>query len=184
MDAGAFIEQFNLRAKAKAWLQFCDPDNGFVLDECAELSELWHNTRNGRAIPRRGDLTPKLLKPYLSRLVLVEMAETDPPAFRFRLVGTTVTNSLSERTGQGFDHHTATAEQTERWTNSTLLSLQVLRPLRFPIVIAGRMVGETISLPLANDQDEPRFVLAYGRYEPQRNWNARVSAPLAAAALA
>jgi hypothetical protein len=179
MGAENLIEQFNLRAKAKAWLQFCDPDNDFSLGECAELSALWHRTRNRRDIPRRSDLTPQLLKPYLSRLVLVEMVDGDQPSFRFRIVGTTVTNTLSERTGQGFDHHTATAEQTERWTNSALLSLQVLTPLRFPIVIAGRMVGETISLPLANDKDEPRFVLVYGRYEPQRDWNAAVSAALA-----
>ncbi|HEY4116053.1 MAG TPA: PAS domain-containing protein [Rhizomicrobium sp.] len=176
------IRQFNLRAKARAWLQFCDPDNGFVLDECAALSDLWHNTRNGGPLPRRSDLTPQLLKPYLSRLALVEMVEREPPAFRFRLVGTTVTNSLSERTGQGFDHESATAEQTERWTNSTLLSLQVLKPLRFPIVIAGRMVGETVLLPLADDDDQPRFVLAYGRYEPQRNWNAAYPASVVAAA--
>ncbi|HSC19061.1 MAG TPA: PAS domain-containing protein [Rhizomicrobium sp.] len=172
------IDQFNRRARAKGWLQFCDPANAFILKDCEELTALWHKMRKGMGTPRRRDFCPRVLKPYLSRLVLVERVEDAPPAFRFRLVGTMVTDTLSERTGQGFHHPTATAEQTERWTHSALLSLQVLKPLRFPIVMQERMVGETVSLPLADDNDEPRFVLAYGRYEPERNWRRPLSPPL------
>ena len=184
MDEGTIIADFNLRAKAKGWLQFCDPTNAFVLRDCVELDDLWHRLRRGRRVPRRSDFDARLLKPYLPRLVLVERVSGDLPSFRFRLVGTSATQTLSERTGQDFNHHTATPEQTERWTNSALLSLQVLQPLRFPIVRNGRMVGETISLPLADDNDEPRFVLAYGHYEPQRNWSARSADSTAMPALA
>jgi len=176
MDApDKIIDQFNRRAETRGWLQFCDPSNSFILSDCEELTVLWHKMRKGMLIPRRGDFCPRLLKPYLSRLVLVERVENAPPAFRFRLVGTVVTDTLSERTGQDFHHPTATAEQTERWTHSALLSLQVLKPLRFPIVTNDTIVGETVSLPLADDANEPRFVLVYGRYEPGRNWTGPLS---------
>ncbi|MGN6149578.1 MAG: PAS domain-containing protein [Rhizomicrobium sp.] len=167
------IAQFNAQAEAKGWLQYCDPANDFVMRECEELIELWNWARGDRDLPARDDLPARTLKPYLPRLSLVERIENDPPRFKFRLVGTVMTRSLSERTGQAFDHESATQEQTDRWTESTLLSLTVKQPLRFPTVVQRHMVGEMLLLPLADETGEPRFVIAYGRYEPTRDWSVR-----------
>ena len=169
----AAIAQFNARAKAGGWLQFCDPANAFVLRDCDTLVALWDWARGDRALPARDDLPVRVLKPYLPRLLMVECLQKTPPLMKFRLVGTIVTQTLTERTGQSFDHESATAEQTERWTQSALLSLAICKPLRFPIGTARAILGETLSLPLADDNGEPRFVLVYGRYEPTRDWNAR-----------
>src|SRR5690242_12734119 len=119
------IAQFNAQAEAKGWVQYCDPANDFIMRECEELIELWNWARGEREMPARDDLPVRTLKPYLQRLSLVERIQDDPPRFKFRLVGTIMTRSLSERTGQAFDHESATPEQTERWTESTLLSLAV-----------------------------------------------------------
>jgi hypothetical protein len=170
------IAQFNAQAEAKGWLQVCDPGNAFILRECEELIELWNWARGGRALPHRDDLPARTLKPYLQRLSLVERIENDPPRFKFRLVGTVMTRSLSERTGQTFDDKSASTEQTERWTASALLSLALKEPLRFPTVIEKHMVGELLLLPLADDSGEARFVIAYGRYEPSRDWSVREGA--------
>jgi len=35
------------------------------------------------------------------------------------------------------------------------------------------MVGEMLLLPLADETGTPRFVIAYGRYEPTRDWSVR-----------
>lgn len=172
-NAGDPVEQFNALARANHWVQYCDPGNEFVLRECEELIELWNWARGERDLPTRDDLPVRALKPYLARLSIVERIENDPPRFKFRLVGTIMTQSLSERTGQTFDHESATQEQTERWTHSSLLSLAVKTPLRFTVVMQRLTVGEMLLLPLADEQGEPRFVLAYGRYEPTRDWSRR-----------
>ena len=167
------IARFNARAEANDWVQYCDPAGAFVMHECEELIELWNWARGDREIPARDDLPVRVLKPYLPRLAIAEQIEKHPPRFKYRLVGTIVTQTLDERTGQTFDDESATQEQTERWTHSALLSFELKKPLRFPIVIQRRMVGEMLLLPLADDAGEPRFVMAYGRYEPARDWSRR-----------
>jgi len=175
------IAQFNARAEASGWLQICDPSNDFVMRECEELIELWNWARGDREMPARDDLPARVLKPYLARLAMAEQIEKHPPRFKYRLVGTIVTQTLDERTGQTFDDESATQEQTERWTHSALLSFELKKPLRFPIVIQRRTVGEMLLLPLAGDAGAPRFVLAYGRYEPTRDWNRREARSFASA---
>jgi hypothetical protein len=172
-NAAEAIAQFNACAEANGWVQYCDPDNAFVMRECDELIELWNWARSGNDIPARDDLPVRVLKPYLPRLSIVERIQDDPPRFKFRLVGTVMTRSLSERTGQSFDHESATQEQTERWTQSSILSLIVKQPLRFPTMVQRHMVGEMVLLPLADETGTPRFVMAYGRYEPTRDWSQR-----------
>ena len=167
----AAVAQFNAHAKEKGWLQVCDPASEFVTRECDDLIALWEWARAGRELPMRDDLPARTLKPYLPRLAIAELVARDPPQFKFRLVGTTITRTLGERTGQTFDHESATAEQTERWTESSLLTLRAKKPMRFPVVIQGAVVGEMLTLPLADADGVPRFVLAYGRYEPNRNWD-------------
>jgi hypothetical protein len=169
------IAQFNAQAKAKGWLQYCDPDNAFIMRECEELIELWNWARAGRDLPFRDDLPVRALKPYLPRLAMAELIGKEPPRFKFRLVGTIMTRTLSERTGQTFDHESATPEQTERWTGTSLLTLATKTPMRFPIVIQKLTVGEMLLLPLADETGEPRFVMAHGRYEPSRDWSVRES---------
>ena len=167
------IHDFNECAKARGWVQLCDPTNAFVTCECRELIAIWDAARHGRTLPARDDLGVRALKPYLPRLVLVEREGNEPSRFRFRLVGTIVTQTLSERTGQSFDHETASEEQKERWTESCRLALFAQRPLRFSMLSARKIVGELLMLPLSGASGKPRFVLGYGRYEPMRDWSVR-----------
>ena len=175
-DFDEAVAQFNARAQANGWVQFCDPANAFVLRDCVDLTALWMSARGGNAIPFRDSLAVRALKPYLPRLAMVELLQKHPPRLKFRLVGTVITQTLSERTGQYFDHESASAEQTERWTHSSLLTLASGRPLRLPICMQRAIVGEMLSMPLADENGEPRFVLAYGRFEPTRDWSVPESA--------
>jgi hypothetical protein len=180
-DAADPIAQFNAQARANGWVQYCDPDNAFVMRDCEELIELWNWARGERELPARDDLPARVLKPYLPRLSIAERIQDDPPRFKFRLVGTIMTQSLSERTGQTFDHESASSEQTGRWTHSSVLSLAVRKPLRFPVVLQRLTVGEMLLLPLADETGAPRFVIAYGRYEPTRDWSRRDARSFASA---
>jgi hypothetical protein len=47
----------------------------------------WHRKAGGRAMPRRADIDPAELKPFLPRITLVDVVP-DPRRFVYRLVGT------------------------------------------------------------------------------------------------
>lgn len=75
----------------------------------------WNSKRRGRAMPSRADIDPLEMKQFLPQLVLLDV-EGEPPRFRYRLVGTEVTQvrrglSKSDPTGQFVDevtHHQGT----------------------------------------------------------------------------
>ena len=76
----------------------------------------WDGKRRGRSMPSRVDIDPLELKPFLPQLVLLDV-EGEPPRFRYRLVGTEVTQvrqglSNSDPTGKFVDsvtHHQGTS---------------------------------------------------------------------------
>jgi hypothetical protein len=76
----------------------------------------WDGKRRGRSMPSRTDIDPLELKPFLPQLVLLDV-EGDPPRFRYRLVGTEVTQvrrglTKSDPTGKFVDsvtHHQGTS---------------------------------------------------------------------------
>ena len=170
-DFDSAAAHFNAEVERHGWGQFCDPTNAFLLPECRELAALWTAAVPAGGIPGRDAMTPRKLKPYLPRLILVELVQETPPRLRFRLVGTLITNTLSERTGKFFDDPGASPQQTARWTQSTLLALGAGRPLRFVMRTQSAVTGEMVCLPLAGEDGKPRFVLAYGCYDPLRDWN-------------
>ena len=167
------VAEFNARAAREGWDQYCDPANGFVMPECFELAALWTRLTADGALPKRDAFTARMLKPYLARLAMVELLEQEPPRLRFRLIGTTLTGTLSERTGQHFDDKSATPQQTARWTQSALLTLAARQPMRFYMAGEAAVFGEMLTLPLADANGAPRFVLAYGKYDPTRDWSRR-----------
>ncbi|MEI9990336.1 MAG: hypothetical protein WDM86_09880 [Rhizomicrobium sp.] len=164
--------RFNAEAARHGWGQFCDPANAFLMPECGEVSAMWTAAAPAGGLPGRGAMTARRLKPYLPRLVLVELVQAAPPRLRFRLVGTLVANTLSERTGTFFDDPGATPQQTARWTQSALLALGARRPLRFFMRTKNDVTGEMVCLPLCDEAGQPRFVLTYGCYDPLRDWSA------------
>ena len=169
-DFESAAAHFNAEVERHGWGQFCDPANAFILPECRALAEIWSAAAPPDGLPRRDAMTARKLKPYLPRLILVELVEEAPPRLRFRLIGTIITNTLSERTGKYFDDPSATPQQTARWTQSALLALKARRPVRFFMASAGSVTGEMLCLPLADEEGRPRFVLAYGCYDPLRDW--------------
>ncbi len=163
--------QFNAEVERHGWGQFCDPAGAFILPECRQLAALWSAAAPDGGIPPRTVMTPRRLKPYLPRLILVERVQETPPRLRFRLIGTLITNTLSERTGKYFDDPGASPQQTARWTQSALLTLGARRPARFFMGTRSHVTGEMLCLPLAGEDGTPRFVLAYGCYDPLRDWS-------------
>jgi hypothetical protein len=172
-DFESAAAHFNAEVERNGSGQFCDPANAFLLPECRALAALWIGAAPAGGLARRDAMTARRLKPYLARLILVEQTLQTPPRLRFRLVGTLITPTLSERTGKYFDDPSASPEQTARWTATTLLALKARRPLRFVMRGQNAVTGEMVCLPLADENGRERFVLAYGCYDPLRDWTVR-----------
>lgn len=80
-----------------------DPGLTFERPELRDLLGLWHAKRQGRLMPARADFTPFDLKALLGNLTLVDV-ERDPLRFRYRLVGTTITQIVKrDATGCYFE---------------------------------------------------------------------------------
>lgn len=94
-------------------LNFGDDPEG---ERLGAIYAYWDGKRHGRSMPSRVDIDPLELKPFLPQLVLLDV-EGDPPRFRYRLVGTEVTQvrrglSSSDPTGKFVDsvtHHQGTS---------------------------------------------------------------------------
>ena len=80
-----------------------DPDLSFDEPELAELLTYWNENRGQRLMPSRADIDPLDLPAHLGNLCLVDV-ETDPLRLRYRLIGTTVTETMGrDVTGRNFD---------------------------------------------------------------------------------
>ncbi len=80
-----------------------DPSLRFERRELGEFVDLWHAKRDGRPMPARVDFSPLDLKPLLGSVTLVDV-EPAPLRFRYRLVGTTITQIVKrDATGRYFD---------------------------------------------------------------------------------
>lgn len=56
-----------------------------------ELLNLWESLKGDRRYPSRGDFDPHTLKPWLGNIELIDVIGSDPPRYKFRLVGTRIT---------------------------------------------------------------------------------------------
>ena len=80
-----------------------DPSLAFNRRELKNLLDIWDALRHGRRMPARADLNLFDLKPHLGNLLLVDV-EREPLRFRYRLVGTKITNVVHrDVTGQYFE---------------------------------------------------------------------------------
>ena len=123
-------------------------------------------------MPSRSDLTPRDLKDIMRNVFVLERISQNPSHFRWRLIGTGLTNVLGEHTGKTFED-SIPAEHLPRWTECGDMILEGGQPLRFlgRVHLNGReyLDADNLMVPLANDNGDPSFILAQCRYTPRRS---------------
>lgn len=166
----AAIKALNQRATRENWHHYCDPSLAFSDASYNRLLDLWYSKSEGRAMPRRSDITPRDLKDILRQILVLERMQQDPPRYRWRLIGTGLTDMAGDNTGRMIDE-TIPAEHLPRWIACAELILDGGQPLRFcgHVHLKGReyLDAENLFVPLANDQDEPTFIMGLCRYTPR-----------------
>ena len=123
-------------------------------------------------MPSRSELTPRDLKNFLRNVVIFERESMDPLRFRWRIIGTGITDVLGHNTGKTFEE-SVPPDLLTRWNECGSLILDGQQPLRFigRVHLQGReyLDAEHLYVPLSNDDGEPAFILGLCRYTPRRS---------------
>ncbi len=178
------VKSLNQRAARENWYYVCDPSLAFSDPIYERLLGLWRSRSEGRPMPRRSQMTPRELKDVLRNLLVLERVERQPSRYRARLIGTSLTSMVGDRTGKMVEE-VLPPEQVTRWAICHDLVLDGGVPLRFVgrVHLQGKefLNAENLYVPLANDNDEPVFVMGLCRYTPrhtesEESWESQVAA--------
>jgi hypothetical protein len=176
MDVITAAKAFNQRAHNEHWHMACDPTLAFTSDFYTRFLDIWQHKAAARKMPARTDMTARDLKDYLRHIVMVQRESEHPSKYRWRLIGTSVTDIIGHHTGKLLDD-SIPPQHLERWIESIDMILQSEQPWRFlgRVHIGGRdyLKAEQLYLPLADDEGIPSFVMGLCRYIPRHQDNDR-----------
>ncbi|HEX4637726.1 MAG TPA: PAS domain-containing protein [Rhizomicrobium sp.] len=177
------IKALNQRAARERWHHVCDPSLTFSDPSYEKLLDLWRGKAGGRPMPRRSEMTLRDLKDVLRNLIVLERVETRPSRYRARLIGTSLTAMAGDRTGNMIEE-VLPAEQAARWVICADLILDGGQPMRFlgRVHLSGKeyLNAENLFVPLANENDDPTFVMGLCRYTPrhtesEESWESQIA---------
>jgi hypothetical protein len=161
------VAAFNALSARENWEQQCDPTLAFAHPDFRAMLDIWKEQAGDKPVPARRSMTPRALKGFLPRVAINERASFDPPRFKWRLMGTQITQILGERTGKYIDED-APPRQVARWNASLDLVMRCARPMRFRgrVLVNNKtyLASELLFMPLADDAGETRFVMGFGHY--------------------
>src|SRR5262249_42647688 len=162
MNVISAAKAFNLRARTEHWHMACDPTLAFGDNFHTRFLEIWRTKAGARKMPARSEMTLRDLKDYLRHIVLAQRDEENPHVYRWRLIGTSMTDVIGHNTGKTFDE-TIPPQHLQRWNETCDMVLDSEQPWRFlgHVHIRGReyLKAENLYLPLANDEGSPAFIM-------------------------
>jgi hypothetical protein len=178
MNVIATAKAFNQRAARQKWHQAVDPTLAFSNSYYDPLLAVWRAKAGDRKMPARSQMTPRDLKDYLRHIILIQREQEDPPRYRWRVIGTSVTDIVGHNTGKFFDDCVPT-QHLQRWYESLELILSSGQPWRFlgRVQLGGReyLKAENLYMPLADDEGMPSFVMGLCRYSQRQHDNDELS---------
>jgi hypothetical protein len=169
MDLIEIAKTHNQRAVQQKWQHFCDPTLAFTQPKYQALISIWRDKAGNRKMPKRSELTARDLKEFLRDLLLFQRESTNPSIYRWRLIGTKMTEIVGHHTGRTFEE-SFPSEHLRRWVETSDMILESERPWRLcgRVHISGReyLDAENLYLPLADENNEPSFLLGLCHYTP------------------
>lgn len=150
-------------------VRFRDPALG-------EALEVWRAIA-GDGIPKRRDMTPKVMRPFLNKVALMERLDQPHGTFRYRarLTGQEFTLAYAEMSGKFFDE-VVPKKYLARWKQLIDGVLSAMQPLRCLIVPEAfnrdHSVLEMLLAPLLDDDGKANQILFVGKFERGASWAA------------
>lgn len=183
MDIVSSVKALNQRATREKWYHVCDPTLGFTDDIYERFLALWKAKAGCRPMPRRSEMTLRDLKDFLRDIILWQREGLGPSRYTWRLVGTKAGEVVGHQTGKSFEE-SVPPEHLPRWVGCGDLILDGGKPMRFVgrVHLEGKeyLNAENLLVPLANDNDEPAFIMGLCRYSPRRtetyeSWESQIA---------
>ena len=183
MDVLDSVKALNQRAAREQWYHVCDPSLTFSEPSYERLLDLWRSKTGDRSMPKRSEMTPRDLKDVLRHHIILERVERSPSRYRVRLLGTSLTTMAGDRTGKLLEE-VIPADHLPRWVVCADLILDGGMPMRFlgRVHLQGKeyLNAENLFVPLANENDEPTFVMGLCRYTPrhtesEESWESQIA---------
>jgi hypothetical protein len=169
MNVIAAAKAHNRKAVQRNWNHYCDPTLAFTTPRYSQLIAIWRAKAGNRKMPTRAEMTARDLKDFLRDILLFQRIGTNPSQYTWRLIGTNITEIAGHHTGKTFEE-SVPPQHLERWIETCDLILESEQPwrLRGRVHIKGReyLDAENLYLPLANDNNEPIFIMGLCRYTP------------------
>jgi hypothetical protein len=178
MNVIAVAREYNRRAVGQNWHHACDPTLAFSEPQHNQMLGIFRAKAAGRKMPARSEMTARDLKQHLRHIVLIQREDEKPSRYRWRLIGTSVTEIVGHNTGKLFND-SIPAEHLPRWIEAFDMVLESEQPWRFlgRVHIRGReyLKAEHLYMPLADDKGVPSYVMGYCRYSPRYQDNDAVT---------
>ena len=171
MDVFAAARALNQKAVLQKWDSLCDPTLAFSNSFYDGFLDVWRAKAGSRAMPKRAEMTPRDLKDFLRNIGILERIKENPSSYIFRLIGSGLTQVTGHVTGKTFEE-SVPRDILPCWIESCDLMLNGGKPLRFlgRVHLNGHeyLDAEHLYVPLANDNDQPTYIMGLFRYTPRR----------------
>jgi hypothetical protein len=176
MSEDELIEQFQNEMTATGARFIADTRCDRFRDPAlATALKVWREHAETTGIPKRRDLTPRIMQSFLKKVALFE--RIDQPfgthRFRARLTGQEFTLAYAEMSGKFLDE-VVPAKALMRWTLLGNFVLSWGRPLRYLTVTEAfnrdNSVLEQLMAPLLDDAGNVTQILFVGNFERGRDW--------------
>lgn len=184
MNVAVAVKELNVRAAREKWYHVCDPTLSFSEPCYDQLLALWRAKAGTRKMPMRSEMTFRDLKDLLRNILVFERISQHPSHYKFRLVGTGLHGMVpGEATGKLVEE-VVSAEHLPRWVECGDLILDGGQPMRFlgRVHLQGKeyLNAENLFIPLANDNNEPTYIMGLCRYTPrhseaEQSWEDQIS---------
>ena len=167
--------EYNDLAMKNGWPALCDATVKFTHPDLCRVLGVWRKAAKGGGLPRESDMTARLLRPFLSDIVIYEcvVSRKGERRWRVRLMGTSFAQIMGDLSDEFLDKAVPPA-LLPRWHASLDATLSARAPLRFvaQAVTSGMkfLVGEYLSAPLIAADGSASLVLAAGRFTGGRAW--------------
>jgi hypothetical protein len=150
------LSAFNARAEAQGWPFTCLPAHGFEKPELEAAAARWYDKAGTRAMPRREDLTARVLKPWLTNISLIEH-NAAAGRYRVRLHGSALARYAGDLTGK-FLEEVVAPERLAGYSavydlvRATKMPLRVLSRYQAPEI--AYLTGESFVAPLSHGDSD------------------------------
>lgn len=174
MDRSTPLEScglYNALADREGWHSICFADTNCSNARLNALLSIWQDLPREDRIPRRKDLTPQLLRAYLTDIAIYERltGSDSRERWRVRIMGGKFTEVLGDFNGKYFDE-AVPPQHLARWRAAPEAVLEARAPLRFvsrsETAGKGFITGEYLMAPLRGDNDALNTVLSAGAFGP------------------